>query len=69
MASEINSNQKTLRRSIYTLAFVNVGIWAISIIAMVFLMQDSPNVRMFYPILGGGTVVGIAIISTISKTK
>ena len=69
MVTNKNSNHKTLKRSIYTLAFVNVGIWAISIISMIFLMQNSPNAKMLYPILAGGTVVGIVIISTISKIK
>ena len=57
------------KRSMYMLAMVNVGIWAISIIAMVFLMQHSPNVKMLFPILGGGVAVGVALISTISKLK
>ena len=57
------------KRSMYMLALVNVGIWAISIIAMVFLMQHSPNVKMLFPVLGGGVAIGVALISTISKLK
>lgn len=57
------------KRSMYILAMVNVGIWAISIIGMVFLMKHSPNVKMLFPILGGGVAVGVALISTISKLK
>ena len=57
------------KRSLYILAVVNVAIWAISIIGMVFLMQHSPSVRMLYPILGGGIAVGIALITAISKLK
>lgn len=57
------------KRSMYILAMVNVGIWAISIIGMVFLMDHSPNVKMLFPILGGGIAVGVALISTISKLK
>jgi hypothetical protein len=53
----------------FILAMVNVSIWALSIIAMVFLMQNSPDVKKLFPILGGGTAVGIALISTISKSK
>ena len=55
--------------NLYTLAMVNVGIWAIAIIAMVFLMQDAPDARKLFPILGGGTVAGILLISAISKLK
>jgi len=57
------------KRATYILAMVNVGIWAISIIGMVFLMQHSPNVKMLFPVLGGGVAVGVALISTISKLK
>lgn len=64
-----NSDQNNLKRSMYTLAMVNVGIWAISIIAMVFLMQSAPGARKLFPILAGGTAVGVALISAISKTK
>lgn len=65
----INETLTKQKRSMYILAMVNIGIWAISIIGMVFLMQDSPNVRMLFPILGGGVSVGVVLISTISKLK
>ena len=58
-----------IKRSLNIIANINVAIWAISIIAMVFLMQNSPNVKMLYPILGGGTVVGIILISKIANIK
>jgi len=58
-----NANLEKQKRSIYILALVNVGIWAISIIGMVFLMQHSPNVRMLFPILGGGVALGVALMS------
>ncbi len=48
---------------------VNVGIWGISIIAMVFLMQRCPSAKGFFPILGGGTAVGVALISAVSKLR
>ena len=57
------------KRSMYILAMINVGIWTISIIGMVFLMQDAPDVKMLFPILGGGISVGVALISIISKLK
>jgi hypothetical protein len=53
----------------YTLAMVNVGIWAIAIVAMVFLMQDAPGAKKLFPILAGGTAVGVALISAISKAR
>jgi len=48
---------------------VNVGIWAIAMIAMVFLMQDSPSVKKLFPILASGVAVGVSLISTISQVK
>jgi hypothetical protein len=57
------------KRSMYILAMINVGIWAVSVIGMVFLIQDAPNVKMLFPILGGGISVGVVLISTISKLK
>ena len=53
----------------YTLAMVNVSIWAIAIVGMVFLMQDAPHAKGLFPILAGGTAVGVALISVISKAK
>ena len=64
-----NSNPDKARRSAYILAMVNVGIWAIAIIVMVFLMQHSPIIKKIFPILASGTAVGIALISTIAKIK
>ena len=64
-----NSEQNKQKRSMYQLALANVCIWAITIIAMVFLMQKSPIVKRLFPILGGGTAVGVALISKISKSK
>ena len=59
----MNENKKTT----YILAMVNVAIWAIAMIAMVFLIQDSPAAKGLFPILGGGVAVGILLLSTISR--
>ena len=47
---------------------VNVGIWAIAMIALVFIIDDYPGAKGMYPILAGGTAVGIALISTIGRS-
>ena len=57
------------KKATYILAMVNVGIWAIAMIAMVFLIQDSPSAKGLFPILGGGIAVGILLISTISRLE
>lgn len=54
------------QKSAYILAMINTGIWAIAMIAMVFLMQDYPGAKGLFPILGGGVAVSILLISAIS---
>jgi uncharacterized membrane protein YpjA len=56
-------------RALYTIAMVNVGIWAIGLIALVFILQKGVSVKGMYVILAGGIVVGIQIIALISKLK
>jgi hypothetical protein len=63
--SEINKK----KRRLYILSMVNTGIWAISLIALAFILQGNGNIKGMYVILAGGTVVSIQIISSISKLK
>ena len=51
------------------LARVNLGIWAISLIALIFALQHSPAVKGMFPILGGGAAIGISLLSVASKSK
>lgn len=64
---KVNDSLNNSKRSTYILAMVNVGIWAIAMIAMVFLIQDAPGIKKLFPILGAGTAVGIALIGSIAK--
>ncbi len=68
MTEETRSNSKQAR-GVSVLAYVNVGIWAITMIALVFVMQHSPAVKTLYPILAGGTAVGIALITASAKLR
>lgn len=56
-------------RNLWVLAMVNLGIWTISIIALVFLMQHSPGAKRLFPILAGGTAVAIALFSALLKSR
>jgi hypothetical protein len=67
--AEANDARSKSTQSLSVLAMVNVGIWAISVIALVFVMQRSPSAKGLFPILGGGTAVGISLISAISKAR
>ena len=68
MAEEMGSRNKR-GRNLWILAMVNTGIWAISIIALVFVMQHSPGVKRLFPILGGGSAVAIALLSALLKSR
>lgn len=46
---------------------MDTGIWAISIIALAFVIQHSPSAKGLFPILTGGMAVATALISTIQR--
>ena len=56
-------------RNLWILAMVNSGIWAISIIALVFVIQHSPGAKGLFPILAGGSAVAIALLSALQKSR
>ena len=57
------------RRRLYALSMVNAAIWAISLIALVVLLQGNGNLKGMYVILAGGTAVSIQLIALIAKLK
>ncbi len=64
----MESKSKKLK-ALYTLAMVNVGIYALGLVALIFMLQKGGNIKGMYVILAGGTAVGIQIIALISKLK
>jgi hypothetical protein len=54
-------------KGLYTIAMVNVGIWAIALIALTILLQKGGNIKGMFVILAGGAGVGIQIIALITK--
>jgi len=60
---------RKLAKSMLTLARVNVGIWGISIIALIFVINRTPGAKGMFPILGGGMAIGVALLSTIQRFK
>jgi uncharacterized membrane protein YpjA len=65
-------NEGTLSKQLkglYTVAMVNVGIWAIAMIALAILLQKGGNLKGMFVILVSGAGVGIQIISRLSKLK
>ncbi len=68
MIQETGDRSKSIR-GLWILAMVNSGIWAISIIALVFVMQHSPGAKGLFPILAGGSAVAIALLSALRKSR
>ena len=56
-------------RGLYTLAMVNTAIWALAIVALVFVIQRAPSARGLYVILAGGTAVSVTLASAIAKAR
>ena len=56
-------------RGLYTLAMVNAGIWAISIIALVFVIQRAPSAKGLFVILAGGVAVSVSLLAALGKAR
>ena len=67
--SEKNENNNKRMRSMWILALVNSGIWAISIIALVFVIQHSPGAKGLFPILVGGIAVSTTLLTMLPKYR
>jgi hypothetical protein len=68
MTEEISEKDRQTS-SLWILAMVNSGIWAISLIALVFVMRHSPSAKGLFPILAGGTAVAVALLSVLRKDR
>ena len=69
MTEETGNGRKKLARSLSVLAMVNVGIWALSMIALVFMVQRCPAAKGMFPILAGGSGVAIGLVSLIWRDR
>ena len=56
-------------RGLYTLGMVNAGIWAIAIIALVFVIQRAPSAKGLFVIMAGGVAVSVALLTAIGKAR
>ena len=68
MGEDKNKPGKDLK-ALYTVAMVNVTIYALGLIALVFILENGGNVKGMYVILASGVAIGIQIIALISKLK
>ena len=58
-----------VKRSLTILSAVNCGIWAISIIALVIVLQKGSGARGMFPILAGGVAVSIQLLAMARRMK
>ncbi|MBN2565348.1 MAG: hypothetical protein JXB46_06525 [Candidatus Eisenbacteria bacterium] len=56
-------------RSMYTLAMVNTAIWALAMIALVFVIQRAPSARGLFVIMAGGTGVSVSLVCMIGRSR
>jgi hypothetical protein len=57
------------KKALHTLAMANAGIWGLSLIALVVLLEKGGNPKGMFVIFAGGTAVAIQLISLISKIE
>lgn len=56
-------------RALYVLGLVNVGIWALAMVALVFVMQRAPSARGLFVIMASGMGASIALLSALGKAR
>lgn len=54
-------------RASYALGLVNVGTWAVTMIALVFVIQRAPSARGLFVIMASGLGASIALLSALGK--
>ncbi len=69
MTQKPGDAEQQLARSLFTLAMVNAGVWAVALIAFVFVVQRCPAAKGLLPILAGGSAVATMLISTIWRRR
>jgi hypothetical protein len=58
---------KTQNDALSKLVFVNAILWILSVIALIFIMQNSSSVKGLFVILASGVAVGVTIVSSHKK--
>lgn len=66
MADETRSRTEAARW-LYRAALANAVLWALSIVALIFVVPRAPSAKGLFVILAGGTAVGTAIVALVRK--
>lgn len=64
-----NPEMNKQKKGLTALAMANAGIWAISMVALVILLEKGGNLKGMFVILAGGSGVAIQLISQISRIE
>jgi hypothetical protein len=51
------------------LIWLNVGVWAVSLVALAFMTEHLPSMKGLLPILIGGAGVAIALLSLMYRRR
>lgn len=54
-------------RTLKMAALANVALWALSIVALIFVVQRTPSAKGLFVILAGGTAVGTALLALLRE--
>ena len=64
-----DKNNSTLTRMLRIGVMANAIVWVCSIIALIFIMQNSSPEKGLFPILAGGLAVAIMLVSITQKQR
>ena len=62
-------NEDNSRKTLSTTALANAILWVLSIIALIFVMQNSSSPKGLFVILAAGLSTALAIISVLRKQR
>ena len=68
-AARDDTNSSTLPRMFRIGLLANAIVWMCSIIALIFIMQNSSSEKGLFPILAGGLAVAVMLVSIEQKQK
>ena len=68
-AEKHDKNSSTLSRMLRIGVLSNAIVWVCSIIALIFIMQNSSSEKGLFPILAGGLGVALMLVSIVQKQR
>lgn len=69
MMAPSNNGIDSLTRSLYSLTWVNLAIWTVALIALIFVVDRCPGAKGMFVILAGGTGIGISLLSLVHRHR